>query len=148
MTSFLGSPKVQPKSHVLTFGSLAGYGEIIDMWKKAQKIRTKDASTLRQNSDEHDNDYNLTEKGRKMLMSAACLLDLEEDKQTALDSMIRCLKLEGVIQNEGGSVELTWYKLPEWLQVEMIQIFGEYMKHRPWFLFPFGDMLQVSLYII
>ena len=81
-------------------------------------------------------------------MSFNVLILEKTSNHSTSNSLFTDRKLEGVIENEGGSVELTWYKLPEWLQVEMIQIFGEYMNHRPWFLFPFGDMLQVSLYII
>eukprot|EP00026_Physarum_polycephalum_P000921 Phypoly_transcript_00922.p1 GENE.Phypoly_transcript_00922~~Phypoly_transcript_00922.p1 ORF type:complete len:1281 (-),score=247.58 Phypoly_transcript_00922:48-3377(-) len=38
----------------------------------------------------------------------------------------------------------TWFKLPEWMQVEMVQVFGESMTHTPWYRFPF--MRFISLY--
>lgn len=36
----------------------------------------------------------------------------------------------------------TWYKLPEWLQVEIVQMFGDSMSHTPWYRFPFWDVLK------
>eukprot|EP01118_Nematostelium_gracile_P001888 TRINITY_DN11954_c0_g1_i1.p1 TRINITY_DN11954_c0_g1~~TRINITY_DN11954_c0_g1_i1.p1 ORF type:complete len:322 (-),score=77.33 TRINITY_DN11954_c0_g1_i1:31-957(-) len=44
-------------------------------------------------------------------------------------------------KNDG---HLTWFKLPEWMQVEITQIFGESLDHTPWYRFPF--MKFISLY--
>ena len=79
-----------------------------------------------------------------MLKAALEVLRLESDKEAALDSVIRCLKLSGIISKRGKSPEYTWFKLAEWMQVEMVQIFGDFMHDRPWFQFPFQDMLKVS----
>ena len=62
---FLGSPKVQFNSYVITFGSMAGVGKIIEMWKIAQKIR---AQTSTKGDWTKDNkEYRLTEKSEEML---------------------------------------------------------------------------------
>lgn len=37
----------------------------------------------------------------------------------------------------------TWYKLSEWMQVEIVQIFGATMHHTPWFRFPFTQFMWV-----
>ena len=78
-----------------------------------------------------------------MLKSAIEVLKLEENKDDALDSLIRCLKLAGITDKGGKNAEYTWFKLPEWLQVEIVKIFGSYMDHTPWYQFPFKDMLMV-----
>ena len=138
---FLGSPKVQFNSYVITFGSMAGVGKIIEMWKIAQKIRAQTSTAGDWTKD--NKEYSLTEKSEEMLNSAMKVLSLDEDKDAALDSVIRCLKLAGVIEKNGKSAECTWFKLPEWLQVEMVHIFGNFMHHTPWYLFPFQEMLSV-----
>ena len=138
---FLGSPKVQFNSYVITFGSLAGVGQVIEMWRIAQKIRAQtSAEGDRENATK---EYQLTENSEKMLNSAMEVLSAEEDRDVALDSLVRCLRLSGVIEKKGKSAECTWFKLPEWLQVEMVHIFGNFMHHTPWYLFPFQDMLKV-----
>ena len=137
---FLGSPKVQFNSYVITFGSLAGFGKIIEMWQIAQKIR---AQTSFQEDETIPGEYNLTETSEKMLKSAVEVLKLEENKDDALDSLIRCLKLAGITDKRGNHAEYTWFKLPEWLQVEIVKIFGSYMDYTPWYQFPFKDMLMV-----
>ena len=78
-----------------------------------------------------------------MLNSAMEVLSCEDDQDVALDSLVRCLRLSGIIEKKGKSAECTWFKLPEWLQVEMVHIFGNFMHHTPWYLFPFQDMLKV-----
>merc|ERR1712126_252410 len=86
---FLGSPKVQFNSYVITFGSLAGVGKVIEMWQIAQKIRAQTSSEGdRENSGK---EYQLTENSEKMLNSAMEALSCEDDKDVALDSLVRCL---------------------------------------------------------
>jgi len=41
-----------------------------------------------------------------------------------------------------GRDALNHYKLPEWMQVEMVQAFGQYMDHTPWYRFPFISVLK------
>lgn len=38
---------------------------------------------------------------------------------------------------------LTFYKLSEWMQVELVQLFGDFMHHTPWYRFPFMDMFKI-----
>jgi hypothetical protein len=39
--------------------------------------------------------------------------------------------------------EYTWYKLNEWMQVEVLQIFGQSLEHTPWFRFDFMGFLRI-----
>jgi len=39
--------------------------------------------------------------------------------------------------------EYTWYKLNEWMQVEILQIFGASLEHTPWYRFPFTEFLKI-----
>jgi hypothetical protein len=39
--------------------------------------------------------------------------------------------------------EYTWYKLNEWMQVEIMQIFGQNMEHTPWYRFPYTQFLKI-----
>ena len=48
--------------------------------------------------------------------------------------------IDGAAKLQSGP--LTWYKLPEWMQVEIVQIFGDSMNHTPWYRFPFMDILK------
>lgn len=42
-----------------------------------------------------------------------------------------------------GNALLNIYKLPEWLQVEAVQLFAQSMEHTPWFRYPFGQVARV-----
>ena len=61
-----------------------------------------------------------------------------------IGTIVKCLKLIGIVKKQGSDPEYTWFKLVEWLQVEYVQIFGSYMHHQPWYQFPFGGMIQVN----
>ena len=43
---------------------------------------------------------------------------------------------------ERPNAEYTWYKLNEWMQVEVLQEFGAFMEEQPWFRFPFFGHLR------
>ena len=49
--------------------------------------------------------------------------------------------IDGSCRSQNGP--FTWYKLPEWLQVEIVQLFGNTMSHTPWYRFPFMEILKV-----
>ncbi len=38
--------------------------------------------------------------------------------------------------------EYTWYKLNEWMQVEIIELMGSCLDHTPWFRFPFIEIMK------
>ena len=50
--------------------------------------------------------------------------------------------LEVEASAERPNAEYTWYKLNEWMQVEVLQEFGAFMEEQPWFRFPFFDHLR------
>jgi len=39
--------------------------------------------------------------------------------------------------------EYTWYKLNEWMQVEILQIYGNSLEHTPWYRFPYTQFLKI-----
>ena len=43
---------------------------------------------------------------------------------------------------------LTFYKMSEWMQVELVQIFGDFMHHTPWYRFPFIDMFKIYAQVL
>lgn len=50
----------------------------------------------------------------------------------------------GVVSNlHSNRGEYTWYKLCEWMQVEIIVALGASLEHTPWYRFPFIKTLQV-----
>eukprot|EP01129_Flabellula_baltica_P011862 TRINITY_DN5265_c0_g1_i1.p1 TRINITY_DN5265_c0_g1~~TRINITY_DN5265_c0_g1_i1.p1 ORF type:complete len:846 (-),score=152.13 TRINITY_DN5265_c0_g1_i1:17-2554(-) len=51
------------------------------------------------------------------------------------------LREEGWIKKHGRG-HLTWFKLVEWMQVEIIQQFGNSMEHTPWYRFPFVEYIS------
>eukprot|EP00438_Fugacium_kawagutii_P019017 Skav234575 [mRNA] locus=scaffold2869:193438:197603:+ [translate_table: standard] len=40
-------------------------------------------------------------------------------------------------------VRYTWYKLNEWMQVEILQIFGQSLESEPWYRFPYFQFMKV-----
>jgi hypothetical protein len=50
--------------------------------------------------------------------------------------------LEVEASAERPNAEYTWYKLNEWMQVEVLQEFGAFMEEQPWFRFPFFAHLR------
>ena len=43
----------------------------------------------------------------------------------------------------GGDGEFTWYKLNEWMQVEILEVMAASLDHTPWYRFPFFEVLGV-----
>lgn len=43
---------------------------------------------------------------------------------------------------------LTWYKLSEWMQVEIVQMFGDSMNHTPWYRFPFVEVFKIYFQVL
>ena len=79
-----------------------------------------------------------------MLNAAVNVFTHDKDNQKAqMKTLVKCLELSGLVKKDAKGPEYTWYKLPEWLQVEYVQIFGSYMHHQPWYQFPFMEMIQV-----
>ena len=59
-----------------------------------------------------------------------------------LATMVRAgLPVNAATDDENG--EWNWYKLSEWMQVEIVQQFGAYMEHTPWYRFPFFEYLKL-----
>ena len=120
--------------------SFIGLGPVIEMWKKSQKLRSQDQIDLQKPL----LNIKLSDNSKEMLTAAVKIFNHEnKDKNAKTETLINCLHLSGLVKKDAKSPEFTWYKLPEWLQVEYVQIFGSYMHHQPWYQFPFGEMIQV-----
>ena len=137
----LSSREIKFNGFGKTLASAAGLGSLIDMWKVAQKIRGTEGRGEHQVHIDIRN--SLSSKSKNMLTTATNLLlhDLENE-EIARESLLRCLKLSGLITRRGASGEYTWYKLVEWLQVQYVEIFGASMHNVPWYRFPFGNMMR------
>lgn len=146
---FLGSKLVKPNSYVLTAISFAGYGQMVDMWKVAQLTRDSRGTALLTDSQSEGLGESLSERSLKMLSSAADLVRDKPDDDASMESLVRVLQEVGLAKYDtvtGG--EWTWYRLPEWLQVEMITSFGDYLSNEPWFRFPFKEVFSSYLSVL
>ena len=64
----------------------------------------------------------------------------------AVDDLVGTMRgcgLEVEDPAERPNSEYTWYKLNEWMQVEVLQEFGAFMETEPWYRFPFFGHLRV-----
>jgi FAD/FMN-containing dehydrogenase/SAM-dependent methyltransferase len=41
-----------------------------------------------------------------------------------------------------------WFKLSEWMQVEIVQMFGDSMNHTPWYRFPFVEVFKIYFQVL
>ena len=141
LMGILSSKEVKFSGFGKTLASAAGLGSLIDMWKVAQQLRKEEDDPNREYQLALKN--SLTSKSRTMLTNATQLM-LEDvgSEDISVESLLRCLKLSGLISRKGQGGEFTWFKLVEWLQVEYIQIFGESLQEVPWYRFPFRDMMK------
>ena len=48
----------------------------------------------------------------------------------------------------GKDGEFTFYKLSEWMQVEIIEAFGSSLSHVAWYRFPFWDMVRMYFHVL
>ena len=129
---------------------MVGLGPIIEMWKSAQDQRRiqdhTESDVLDVEEFESIMDVELSKNSEEMLKTAVNLLKNDKaNENSQLDALINCLHLSGVVKKEEKNAEFTWYKLPEWLQVEYVEIFGSFMHYRPWFQFPFTRMTKVRI---
>lgn len=53
--------------------------------------------------------------------------------------------LKEMHRNDG---EYTWFKLSEWMQVEIVKIFGESMTHKPFYTFEFMEFMRVYIEVL
>ena len=143
---FLGSQYVKPNSYALTAASWVGFRPIVEMWQIAQQTRL---SKLRcsDNAIVDGDEKTLSDKAKDMLKLAAHLVHESPDDNSYSD-LARCLCDVGLIEKTGSSDEFTWFRLPEWMQVEMIRSFAQFLENEPWFRFPFGDFFKTYLSVL
>jgi len=69
-----------------------------------------------------------------------------EQMLTRVQSVVSELEEGGFLRemhrNDG---EYTWFKLNEWMQVEIVKIFAKSMEHTPWYRFPFMKFMGVYI---
>jgi hypothetical protein len=84
-------------------------------------------------------------KGEKSLSLIYRSLPKQTTTPQSVRSMIQKLGSLNLIDTHWRSLNssFTFFKLPEWMQVEVIQLFGNTMEHTPWYRFPFFDVLKV-----
>lgn len=77
------------------------------------------------------------------------VLETDPTYQRKVDELLLQLSESGWVKplhrNDG---HFTWFKLPEWMQVEMVQIFGESMNHTPWYRFPFMPFIKLYFEVL
>ena len=66
-------------------------------------------------------------------------LKLSDEISQFTKELIQNEIINGSFRSSNGPY--TWYKLPEWLQVEITQLFANSMEHTPWYRFPFFKVL-------
>ncbi|CAD7955972.1 unnamed protein product [Amoebophrya sp. A25] len=63
----------------------------------------------------------------------------------ALCEKLRDLKLARRLERQP---EYTWYKLCEWLQVEIMEVLVNSLSHTPWFRFPFMEFMRMYFEVL
>jgi FAD/FMN-containing dehydrogenase/SAM-dependent methyltransferase len=81
-------------------------------------------------------------------------LSREDRDQSAAESDAAHLasvaeSVRGVLRRSGGTSNLhsddgeyTWFKLSEWMQVEIMEVMAQSLNHTPWYRFPFFEALR------
>ena len=66
-------------------------------------------------------------------------------RSTLASRLSEALQATNVIQRalHADDGEYTWFKLSEWMQVEILDILAQFLQHTPWFRFPFVPMLRL-----
>ena len=164
--ALLGSRHVKPARSVQFTAGIVGLGDFIAMWKTAQRSRAaeKQRAALggQAGSSAEATEVPTTrlEPNAQQLVTRA----LEQvhahtgrpgpagpgalaESLAMLDKVLAAVNIVGPVDPDGVA-EFTWYKLPEWLQVEFVQEFGTFMQQAPWFRFPFMDMLATYFSVL
>ena len=64
-------------------------------------------------------------------------------------ALVQALTREGLVSGaRAANGPLTWFKMPEWMQVEIVQMLGNSMNHTPWYRFPFMDLLKTYFSVL
>ena len=68
--------------------------------------------------------------------------------ESSIDNLIKNMEKIGIIKEKTGDVTSTFYRMNEWLQVEISEIYSKFLNYEPWFRFPFFNMLKTYLYTL
>ena len=66
----------------------------------------------------------------------------------AVCATLKELKLAKDLTNTSHHGEYTWYKLCEWLQVEIVEVMASSLNHTPWFRFPFMEFMGMYFEVL
>jgi Flp pilus assembly protein TadG len=157
LVGLFSSPKVRPTRATLNTASFIGFGDFVSMFQAAQRVRrSADAAAAAaaesgQVPQQQAARKKFSPKAEVMVQSAIRLVHgngrsgTESEVTANVEALTRCLRMVDVIGpvNSTSKAEFTWFKLCEWLQVEMIQDFGAFMESQAWFRYPFMATLAV-----
>lgn len=157
--ALLGSPKVQIRRSAQMIASLVGMGDIVSMWKVAQVARASGSdgaagpaspASCGGVADAEGAGGGLSAAAASLLSSTAELVGAGAGPvdPAAVEALVRCLRMAGAVGATERQPEYTWYKLSEWMQVEFVQRFADFMHHTPWFRFPFLPLLRVYFEVL
>ena len=142
LKGFFSGKSVQFNAFGIGMANVMGLSTFIDIWSDAQQTRLSEEKQG-VNMEKDLQSWQLSFNAKNMLSNAIGIFKQDtENKEDALSQVLACLKLARVVSEENVRPEFTWFKLVEWLQVEYVQIFGSYMHHRPWYQFPYADMMK------
>jgi hypothetical protein len=94
----------------------------------------------------------LTDDAKHLLEKAVHIVNIATKKheisgkigdKESLETLGKCMEHIGVIpKHTGTEPSSTFYKLNEWMQVEISKVYSDYIYMEPWFRFPFKDMIM------
>jgi hypothetical protein len=139
MVGLFSSPKVRPTRSTLNMASFIGFGGLVSMFHAAQRVRQEQDSkkaTEREAAEAagapKQQKRRFSPKAEAMISQGIQLVHGNKGRasgspqsETAnIEALTRCLRMVDVIGpvNSTSKAEFTWFKLCEWLQVEVIQV--------------------------
>lgn len=86
---------------------------------------------------------------QKLRVEYRCLPDVttmnSDSLSRATEAVYKQLVDEHLVDTEfrKGSSSYNWFKLCEWMEVEMVQKLSNALEHTPWYRFPFVELIQI-----
>jgi len=73
----------------------------------------------------------------------------KKSKAELAAELSQSLRAQGLVSSErAGNGEYTWYKLVEWMQVELLSIFSDSLDETPWYRFPFMASMRTYFEVL
>ena len=145
VSSIFSSKTFVLTSTQLTMMKWIGLGSFAELYNETNR------SLGSKPSQKHYSKAKLSEEATALLNKAVHMVNIATKKneatgkigdQESLDTLNTCMEHVGVIpKHTGNEPSSTFYKLNEWMQVEISKIYSDYIYMEPWFRFPFKDMM-------